>query len=83
MLMKTNAEAVKKYKNARGPIEAKYTLDEIKDIITVKFEEMENFDELTRRAREMEIVYVEDLFDDEEDLEQHEVAVHDVEDMIL
>ena len=44
---------------------------------------MENFDELTRRAREMEIVYVEDLFDDEEDLEQHEVAVHDVEDMIL
>ena len=30
-----------------------------------------------------EIVYVEDLFDDEEDLEQHEVAVHDVEDMTL
>ena len=84
MLMKTNAEAVKRYKNARGPIEAKYTPDEIKDLITVKFEEMENFDELTRRAREMEIDYVEDLFDDEEeDAEQHGVVLHDVEDMVL
>ena len=28
--------------------------------------------------------YVEDLFDDdEEDTEQHEVAIHDVEDMVL
>ena len=82
--MKTNSEAVKRYKNARGPIEAKYTPDEIKDLITVKFEEMENFDELTRRAREREIDYIEDLFD-EEDAEQHEVevAVHNVEDMIL
>ena len=52
-------------------------------LITLRFKERENFDELTRRAWEMEIDYVEDLFDDEEDAEQLEVAVHNVEDMVL
>ena len=36
MLMKSNSEAVSRYKNSRGSIEAKYTPEEIKDLIDDK-----------------------------------------------
>ena len=80
MLLKSNREAVAKYKNARGSIETKYTPDQLKDLIRVDFEEMDGFDDLTRRAQEAEYEYLEDMVDGEE--EEEGVTIHDVEDMI-
>ena len=42
MLLKSNSEAVSDYVKARGPVEAKYTHDEIKNLIQVNFEQMED-----------------------------------------
>ena len=91
MLLKSNSEAVSRYKNTRGSIEAKYTAEEIKDLISVDFEQMENFDELTRRAHAMETEdegdeeyeYVEDMVErQEEEGGLDDVTLREVEDMI-
>ena len=85
ILLKSNSEAVSHYKDTRGPIQSKYTHEEIKNLISVEFENMEGYEELERRARNPNYEYVEDLFDrDSEDVdgETVEVAMHSVEDMI-
>ena len=85
MLLKSNSEVVSNYKNARGPIEAKYSSEAIKDLISLEFEQMENFEELTRRAAAMEDYdYVEDMVEREDEGEEgiDAVTIHDVQDMI-
>lgn len=87
MLLKSNSEVVSNYKNARGPIEAKYSSEAIKDLISLEFEQMENFEELTRRAAAMEdedYDYVEDMVEREDEGEEgiDAVTIHDVQDMI-
>ena len=89
MLLKSNSEVVSDYVKARGLVEAKYTPDEIKNLIQVNFEQMEDFEELTRRAEEgeeeeEEFEYVEDMVDRvERDEGDYEVTIRDVEDMML
>ena len=78
---------ISNYKNARGPIEAKYSSEAIKDLISLEFEQMENFEELTRRAAAMEdedYDYVEDMVEREDEGEEgiDAVTIHDVQDMI-
>ena len=85
MLLKSNSEVVSNYKNARGPIEAKYSSEAIKDLISLEFEQMENFEELTRRAAAMEdeddYDYVEDMVEREDEGEEgiDAVTIHDVQ----
>ena len=65
MLLKSNSEAVSHYKDTRGPVQLKYTHEEIKNFISVGFENMEGYEELERRACNPNYEYVEDLFDRE------------------